>query len=89
MKKFSAKKVLLAFTLIVTLIIPQMGCASNGQNTNTGVSKTGFYLDTVCGITIYDMADPDGSLAALSDDDLELHFLKVITDAFLVCSDYE
>ncbi|MBQ1959879.1 MAG: FAD:protein FMN transferase [Firmicutes bacterium] len=89
MKKFSAKKVLLALALIVTLIIPQMGCASNGQNTNTGVSKTGFYLDTVCGITIYGMADPDGSLAALSDDDLELHFLKVITDAFLVCSDYE
>ena len=89
MKKFSAKKVLLALALIVTLIIPQLGCASNGQNTNTGVSKTGFYLDTVCGITIYGMADPDGSLAALSDDDLELHFLKVITDAFLVCSDYE
>ena len=89
MKKFSAKKVLLALALIVTLIIPQIGCASNGQNSNTGVSKTGFYLDTVCAITIYGMADTDGSLAALSDDDLELRFLKVITDAFLVCSDYE
>ena len=89
MKKLSAKKALLAIALIATLIIPQMGCASNGQNSNTGVSKTGFYLDTVCGITIYGMADPDGSLDALSDDDLELRFLKVITDAFLVCSDYE
>lgn len=89
MKKLSAKKALLALALIATLIIPQMGCASNGQNSNVGVSKTGFYLDTVCGITIYGMADPDGSLAKLSDDDLELHFLKVITDAFLVCSDYE
>ena len=89
MKKFSAKKALLALALIVTLIIPQFGCGSNGQNTNTGVSKTGFYLDTICGITIYGMADPDGSLAELSDDELELHFLKVITDAFLLCSDYE
>lgn len=89
MKNFSAKKALLALILIITLIIPQMACSSNGQNTNRGVGKTGFYLDTVCGITIYGMADPDGSLAKLSDDDLELHFLQVITDAFLVCSDYE
>ena len=91
MKNFSAKKAFLAIALIVTLIIPQMACSSNGQNTNTnaGVGKTGFYLDTVCGITIYGMSDPDGSLAKLSDDDLELHFLRVITDAFLVCSDYE
>ncbi len=89
MKKFSAKRAFLALALIATLIIPQSGCSSNGQNTNTGVGKTGFYLDTICGITIYGMADADGSLAGLSDDELELHFLQVITDAFLVCSDYE
>ena len=89
MKRFSAKRALIALVLIAALIIPQTACSSNGQNNNLGIGKTGFYLDTVCAVTVYGMNDPDGSLAALSDDDFKLHVLQVITDAFLLCSDYE
>ncbi|MBQ4650067.1 MAG: FAD:protein FMN transferase [Firmicutes bacterium] len=89
MKKFSAKKAFLALMLIAALIIPQTACGSNGENNNRGIGKTGFYLDTVCSVTVYGMEDPDGSLAAMSDDDFELHVLQLITDAFLLCSDYE
>ncbi|MBR5230469.1 MAG: FAD:protein FMN transferase [Firmicutes bacterium] len=89
MKNFSAKRALAAILLIAVLIIPQAACSSNDKNYNRGIGKTGFYLDTVCGVTVYGIADPDGSLAALSDDDLERHILQIITDAFLLCSEYE
>ena len=51
---------ILAVFLILLLIIPQAGCGSNGENYQ-GIAKTGFYLDTVCTITIYGV-DPDSDL---------------------------
>jgi len=81
--------------LALTFIIPQMGCSSNGQNQNyVGISKTGFYLDTICSITVYGV-DPESvlghELAAASGDDAEQTRLvhQVITDAFLECDRYE
>ena len=60
MNKFLKQAAVLLLAL--TFIIPQMGCGSNGQNQNyTGISKTGFYLDTVCAITIYGV-NPDSEL---------------------------
>lgn len=46
--------------LIITFIIPQVGCSSNDENYQ-GISKTGFYLDTICTITIYGV-DPESRL---------------------------
>lgn len=76
---------------VLSLIIPQTACVSNGQNeaSNQGVSKTGFYLDTVCSITIYGLRDSDGRLAAMSDEELKKECYLVITDAFKVCAEYE
>ena len=94
MRKFSLKnymkKAALAL-LIIALIIPQSACKSNGQNAsaNQGISKTGFYLDTICTITIYGMEDRDGRLAAMSDEELKKECYLVITDAFKVCTEYE
>lgn len=88
-KKF-VKKAVLAL-LIVALIIPQSACKSNGQNAdaNQGISKTGFFLDTVCSITIYGLADEDGRLADMSYEELEKECYLIITDAFKLCSQYE
>ena len=94
MKKISIKKfitkaatVLAAFFLIIT----QTGCMSNGQNkaSNQGVSKTGFYLDTVCTVTIYGLLDSDGRLSEMTDEELEKECYLIITDAFKVCTEYE
>ena len=78
---------ILAVFLILLLIIPQAGCGSNGENYQ-GIAKTGFYLDTVCTITIYGV-DPDSNLGKeLSEADEEgqqKRIFQLITDAFLEC----
>ena len=78
---------ILAVFLILLLIIPQAGCGSNGENYQ-GIAKTGFYLDTVCTITIYGV-DPDSDLGKeLADADQEgqqKRIFQLITDAFLEC----
>ncbi|MBR4861649.1 MAG: FAD:protein FMN transferase [Firmicutes bacterium] len=83
-----------ALLLALTFIIPQMGCSSNGQNQNyTGISKTGFYLDTICAITVYgvDRSSVLGhELAAAADEAEQTRLVhQLITDAFLECDRYE
>ena len=94
MKKFSTNNFIVKAGLLLTafvLIITQTGCMSNGQNAaaNQGVSKTGFYLDTICTVTIYGMEDADGRLAAMSAEELEKECYLIITDAFKICTKYE
>lgn len=81
--------------LALTFIIPQIGCASNEENANyTGISKTGFYLDTICTITIYGVdagSDIGTEIAAAAGDETEQTRIvqQLITDAFLECDRYE
>ncbi len=85
-----AAKVFATCLLILTLIITQTACASNSNSQeNAGVSKTSFHLDTICTITIYGIADADGSLAAMTDEELNKDILQLITDAFKLCDNYE
>ena len=91
MKKFSTNNFIVKAGLLLAafvLIITQTGCMSNGQNAaaNQGVSKTGFYLDTICTVTIYGMEDADGRLAAMSAEELEKECYLIITDAFKICT---
>ena len=73
--------------LIITFIIPQVGCSSNDENYQ-GISKTGFYLDTICTITIYGV-DPESrlgkELAQAGEEQQKKKILQLITDAFLEC----
>ena len=87
--RLAAKKFCtLAIALI--LIISQTACTENQKNNaNTGVSKTGFYLDTICTITIFGVRDSDDSLSELSDSERETKILQLITDAFMICDKYE
>ena len=65
-------KRIVSLGLLALLIITQTGC---GANPERKVSDSGFYLDTECTITVYDM---DESEAA-----------GLIAGAFDLCADYE
>ena len=77
-------------TICLILIITQTACTANEKtNGNTGVSKTGFFLDTLCSITIFGIYDSSGELLELSEDELNQKLLLLITDAFKLCDKYE
>ncbi|MFR5858359.1 MAG: FAD:protein FMN transferase [Clostridia bacterium] len=81
---------LLGVLLVITLIIAQTGCAANEKtNDNQGISKTGFYLDTICTITIFGIEDADGSFAAADEEEQQRQLYQLITDAFKLCDSYE
>lgn len=85
-----AARRLLGVLLAITLIISQTACAANEKtNDNPGISKTGFYLDTVCTITIFGIDDADGSLAAMDEENRQRELYQLITDAFKRCDSYE
>ena len=90
-KKISgATAKLCALTLCLILIITQTACGANEKTVeNAGVSKTGFFLDTLCTITVFGMEDADGELAALTDEELNQSLLQLITEAFKLCDTYE
>ena len=58
-------------------------------NDNQGISKTGFYLDTICTITIFGIEDADGSFAAADEEEQQRQLYQLITDAFKLCDSYE
>lgn len=72
MKKFLSMAVIVSMTL--TLIITQTGCAGKAEP----VSRTSYYMDTMCQIDIYDMEDMSEEKAA-----------SAIDDAFALCAEYE
>ncbi len=81
---------LCALVLSLALIITQTACGANEKTgENAGVSKTGFFLDTLCTVTIFGVEDQDGKLAAMTDEKLNQNLLQLITDAFKVCDTYE
>lgn len=77
------KKVLTLLILIVTLIIPQLGC--NSQVNNPGIGKSSYHLNTICAVTIYSMDGIEG----LNETEQQKEALQLITDAFALCDDYE
>lgn len=84
------RKAVAMLCILALLIIPQTACTANENNKqNTGISKTGFYLDTLCSITIFGIEDADGNLAAMSEEELQKEVLQLITDAFKLCDEYE
>ena len=89
-KTCPAAKKLCALAIALILIISQTACTENQKNNaNTGVSKTGFYLDTICTITIFGVEDSNGEFSQLSEDELNQKLLLMITDAFQLCDKYE
>ncbi|NLF46873.1 MAG: FAD:protein FMN transferase [Clostridiales bacterium] len=68
--KFKTKKVPVILALIITFVILQAGCGTEEE-----ISDTGFYLDTTCTITLYDINKDEGE--------------KLIKKSFDICKKYE
>lgn len=77
------KKILTVLILIITLIIPQLGC--NTQVNNPGIGKSSYHLNTICTVTIYSME----GMTDLDETQQQKEVLQLITDAFVLCDDYE
>ena len=89
-KTSNAAAKLCALVLCLALIITQTACGANGKTSeNAGVSKTGFFLDTLCTVTIFGVHDEQGELSALTEEELSQNLLQLITEAFKVCDTYE
>ena len=71
-------KVIPVIILVLSLIISQTACSKKTNQSTDPVQKSGFYLDTVCNLTIYDMKDMSEENAS-----------KVIEDAYKLCEKYE
>ena len=74
-KKFKVIPVLL---LVMSIIISQTACSKKTNQSTDPVQKSGFYLDTVCNLTIYDMKDMSEGNAT-----------KLIEEAYKLCEKYE
>lgn len=73
-KNKRTKELALLFTIISLLIITQTSCSSKQDP----VSEEGYYLDTVCNITVYDIQSGDEKRAK-----------EAIENAYKICAKYE
>lgn len=71
--------------LIAVAAVTFAGCGSN----NSGISKTGFFLDTVCSVTVYGIDETNQYFDYGDKKEQEKQILQLITDAFKLCTEYE
>ena len=75
----------LLILLIAVAAVTFAGCGSN----NSGISKTGFFLDTVCSVTVYGIDETNQYFDYGDKKEQEKQILQLITDAFKLCTEYE
>ena len=83
------KKIIIIILAISLMIIPQMGCQSNIQSSNAGIYKTGFYLDTICTITIYGVDKEKSEITGATDEERNEKINALIDQSFDLCKKYE
>lgn len=73
--------------MLAALLIVLAGCSDAGKASPEPVMGDGYYLDTVCSISVYRMADESGEVKPAADmtEDAE----AAINEAFDLCSDLE
>lgn len=77
------RKILNLALLIAAIIISQTSCGAGGPEP---VSKEEFLLDTICSVSIYEMKDGDGNIAA---EENKESAERVISEAFELCRQLE
>lgn len=73
--------------LLAAVLMAFAGCSGAGGKAPEPVMGDGYYLDTICTISIYRMADGQGEVKAAADMSDEANV--VISEAFDLCSDLE
>lgn len=73
--------------LLASLLIMLAGCSGAGSPAPEPVMDDGYYLDTVCSISIFRMTDADGNVKPA--DEMSEEAQAVIDEAFELCKDLE
>ena len=73
--------------VIAAALIVLAGCSGTGGTGPEPVMGDGFYLDTVCSVSIYRMTDEDGEVRAAAEMPEEAQ--AAIDEAFALCKDLE
>ena len=73
--------------LSVFLIITQTACSNMGGSGSEPVMKDGYYLDTICSVTVYRMTGEDGTVKDAADMSEEAE--AAIDESFELCKDLE
>lgn len=73
--------------LLAALVIMLTGCSGGGGASPEPVMDDGYYLDTVCSVSIYRMTDADGEVKAAADMPEEAQ--AAIDESFDLCKDLE
>lgn len=84
MKRSLKKLNVLIMTAVLVLL---SGCSGSNGSAPEPVMDDGYYLDTVCSISIYHMAEADGNVKAAADMAEEAQ--AAIDEAFDLCKDLE
>ena len=72
---------------IITMMLLAAALSACGASSDEPVSEDGYYLDTICSVSVYRMKDDDGSVKAASGMKDEAN--DAIEEAFSVCKDLE
>ena len=80
-------KPVIAMGLSVLLIITQTSCSGVGAGSPEPVMKDGYYLDTICSISVYRMTDEQGEVKDAAE--LSEEAEAAIDEAFELCSELE
>lgn len=75
------------FAVVVTLILTQTACGSIGGSAAEPVSNDGYYLDTVCSVSVYRMKDGSGEVRNAAEMKEEAE--SAIAESFELCADLE
>ena len=73
------------FSLLI--IITQTACSNMGGSGSEPVMKDGYYLDTICSVTVYRMTGEDGTVKDAADMSEEAE--AAIDESFELCKDLE
>ena len=76
----------LNIVLLASVLILLAGCGAGGSSAEP-VMDDGYYLDTVCSISVYRMTDAEGEVKAA--EDMAEEAQAAIDEAFDLCSDLE
>ena len=73
--------------MLAAVLIMLAGCGAAGGPVSEPVMKDGYYLDTICSISVYRMTDGQGGVKDAADMSEEAE--AAIDEAFALCSDLE
>ncbi|MBQ6440937.1 MAG: FAD:protein FMN transferase [Mogibacterium sp.] len=73
--------------VLAAVLIILAGCSGAGGSAHEPVMEDGYYLDTICSVSIYRMTDPEGEVKPA--DEMSEEAEAALSEAFDLCKDLE